>query len=191
MRSVILSVVFAETMLSFKTCLNKASRRLRRNRRCGAGGGGPNRSSSDCIVATLAVLLVAVGVDTRELGVAEELGSSSFDTSPVGKGACLTCDIEDVTADCSSVAVVATWNGEFGAMLALGVSPSVDSSSSTRSTTIDAFVVGSDALCDILQVNGAARSVSVHLLVVGILTIGTGCLVPGRTAPVHYDKVDG
>ena len=95
-------------MLSFKTCLNKASQRLRRNRQCGAGSGGPNRSSSDCIVATLAVLLVAVGVDTRELSVVEELGSSLFKTSLVGKGAYLTCNIEDVTANCSSVAVVAT-----------------------------------------------------------------------------------
>lgn len=73
-------------------------------------------------------------------------------------------------------------------MLALSVSPSVDSSSSTRSTTIDAFIVSLDALCDILQVNSAARSVSVYLLVVSIRTIGTGCLVPRRTAPVYYNK---
>lgn len=152
-RKVILSAAFAEMMLSFKTCLNKASRRLRRARRCEGGGGGPNRSNSDCIVATLAILLGPVGVDIGELGVAEEFGSASFWTSSVTEGECLIVGdmkdplSKDITVDGSSGAVAAVRNGDFGGMLALGVSSPVDSSSSpTRSTTIDAFVEGSDAL---------------------------------------------
>ena len=59
---------------------------------------------------------------------------------------------EDITVDGSSGAVVATRNGDLEGMPALGVSSSVDSSSSpARSTTIDAFVDGSDATCEGLQ----------------------------------------
>jgi hypothetical protein len=94
-----------------------------------------------------------VGVDIRELGVAEELGSASFWTSSVTEGECLIVGdmknplSKDITVDGSSGAVAAVRNEDFGGMLALGVSSSVDSSSSpTRSTTVDAFVEGSDAL---------------------------------------------